>query len=398
MQSRKKHIKNKNKRNKGHTFKNKKARGGVTPDGSAGPREGEVNQQVVGEVNQPVVEEVNQSEEQSGEQSEEQQVIESTKNKIPLLVATKKGCKLHLEADTEQLTFWYSFTDGLDETEHVTATNDDEFSKAIIRLDTAVKERLSKEAMSGLDESESEESKSKASEESEGLIVEETNKEEEKLAAAGGMTVKKFELDTFGVNNNGSNELPADIEQRYAKFYEKYKDRIFYQVNSNNTSLEKCKLIPPDPNVRWLEQSNSYNQMRFIRQNGNDIGSVISFFNIYPIKQSSDEEINKVAKSININSNPEETKIIYDNTDEEVLLELAVVFGNLKKTDSGYEKVELKNKAEEAERDKAGVKESGDPVVLADVESAEALGKHGIPPDVSEVKPGDEESGTLTPP
>jgi hypothetical protein len=58
----------------------------------------------------------------------------------------------------------------------------------------------------------------------------------------------------------------------------------------------------------------------------------------------------------------------------------------------------LKNKAEEAERDKAGVKESGDPVVLADVESAEALGKHGIPPDVSEVKPGDEESGTLTPP
>uniref|UniRef100_A0A6C0F461 Uncharacterized protein n=1 Tax=viral metagenome TaxID=1070528 RepID=A0A6C0F461_9ZZZZ len=134
MQSRKKQIKNKNKRNKGHTFKNKKARGGVTPDGSAEER-------VVGEV----------------KQSGEQPVIESTKNKIPLLVATKKGCKLHLEADTEKLTFWYSFADGSDDTKHVIATNDDEFSEAIILLDTAVKEKLDAKSLSTVSETVSQE-------------------------------------------------------------------------------------------------------------------------------------------------------------------------------------------------------------------------------------------------
>ena len=201
MQSRKKQIKNKNKRNKGHTFKNKKARGGVTPDGPAGARQGEgeeqvvedVNQQVVGDVNQQVVGEVKQS----GEQSEELPVIESTKNKIPLLVATKKGCTLHLEADTEKLTFWYSFADGSDDTKHVTATNDDEFSEAIILLDTAVKEqlKLSDKATPRLDESgsnESDEVKSmvplavdeagaKAKKEEEEKLAAEKAKEEERL-------------------------------------------------------------------------------------------------------------------------------------------------------------------------------------------------------------------------
>jgi hypothetical protein len=150
MQSRKKQIKNKNKRNKGHTFKNKKARGGVIPDGSA-------EEQVVEDVNQEVVGEVKQSEEQSEEQVQPQQVIESTKNKIPLLVATKKGCMLHLEADTEKLTFWYSFADGSDDTEHVIATNDNEFSKAIIQLDTAVKEKLDAKSLPTVSETESQE-------------------------------------------------------------------------------------------------------------------------------------------------------------------------------------------------------------------------------------------------
>jgi hypothetical protein len=231
MQSRKKQIKNKNKRNKGHTFKNKKARGGVIPDGSA-------EEQVVEDVNQEVVGEVKQSEEQSEEQVQPQQVIESTKNKIPLLVATKKGCMLHLEADTEKLTFWYSFADGSDDTEHVIATNDNEFSKAIIQLDTAVKEKLDAKSLPTVSETESQE---KSGEPVGPVAVEESvpASEEKSGEPAGPVAVKESGLVAAKESD------PEPIESRF-----KIGDKVFCEVykDSPNQGIFTIDNIFKSPN------------------------------------------------------------------------------------------------------------------------------------------------------
>ena len=147
----------------------------------------------------------------------------------------------------------------------------------------------------------------------------------------------KIGLDMIGFfdkDNTKKKILPGDIKDRYKKFYDKYNDRTFYQVNSKKDKLYKCRLIDPeDDREMWL--SNGTNNMGFLRTDGTNIGYINSYSSIYPIKQ---DYITSIQDSIIINDN--EAQQIYDNKDEAVLLDLAVVFGNLIKTDSGYQKVE----------------------------------------------------------
>ena len=149
---------------------------------------------------------------------------------------------------------------------------------------------------------------------------------------------EKFELDTFGFYNDSSKKttLPDDIKDRYAKFYGQYKDRRFYVLNSTGTQLMKCNLI--DPNSTWVDQAeNKQFLMRFKRPNG-DIGKTNSFLSICPITT---EYANTMPDAVEVAS--DDAKLITNNRDVEVLLKLAVVFGNIKENSSGtgYEKEEL---------------------------------------------------------
>ena len=92
----------------------------------------------------------------------------------------------------------------------------------------------------------------------------------------------EFHLDLFGINKE-EKKLPNDLKSRYLDFYKKYKDRIFYQVNSDKTLLCKCKFIDPsipaEAHKRRLTFKDRFYNMRFERFERPEEG--VSLGNIY---------------------------------------------------------------------------------------------------------------------